>query len=143
MCAGDNGDSNDGSTSRSIFSESYDKEEIHRKNGMFYDEGAFFPHTHYGTVSMVQKDPDNPDTAHNRVQNSNGSQFMINLKDRNDYFDEHFVLFGRIISGWDFVEKMKAVPRKAEKPDDPIIIYNSGELRFEDKLTAEKVDGVW
>ena len=35
------------------------------------------------------------------------------------------------------------MPRKQEKPEEPIVIYNSGELRFNDKLTAEKVDGVW
>lgn len=34
--------SNDGSSSRSIFSDDYDKEDIHRKDGLFYDEGAFF-----------------------------------------------------------------------------------------------------
>ena len=143
MAAGDNGETNDGASSRSIFSDESDKDEIHRKNGLFYDEGVWLPHSHFGTVSMMQKDPDNPESAHNRVQNSNGSQFMINLRDRNGFFDEHFVLFGRIISGWDLVEKIMQVPRKAEKPEEPVIITNSGELRFDDKLNAEKVDGKW
>ena len=76
--------SNDGSSSRSIFSDDFDKEDIHRKNGLFYDEGAFFQHSHKGVLSMVQKDPqDENASAHNRPKNCNGSQFMINLRDKN------------------------------------------------------------
>lgn len=74
MYGGDNGMSNDGASSRSIFSDDFDKEEIHRKNGLFYDEGAFFPHSHKGVLSMVQKDPsDENQSAHHRPKNSNGS----------------------------------------------------------------------
>ena len=48
-------------------------------------------------------------------------------------------MFGRIISGWDFIENTcVTVERKEEKPTTPIILYNAGELRFEDKLVGAR-----
>lgn len=76
---------------------------------------------------------------------------MINLRDRNEYFDERYVVFGRIIAGYDFIENVCAqVERKEEKPIRPITIVNAGELRFDGKLLGQRneVDekeakGVW
>ena len=65
---------------------------------------------------------------------------MISLRDRNEYFDEQSTLLGRVISGWDVIEKIEANPRKEEKFIVPVFVMKCGELRFEEKLTADQAE---
>ena len=116
----------DGKGGKSIYGES---DEPHTKDGLFRDENVWFPHTHLGVISMLTTEKD-----------SNGSQWVISLKDKNFYFTEKNTLFGRIISGWDMIEKICANPRSDEKPIRPVIIHQCGELRFEEKLTKEQAE---
>ena len=77
----------------------------------------------------------------NKGPNTNGSQFLIQYKDKLEYFDERNVCFGRVISGWDFIKKIHdEVPRKEEKPERPVIVVKCGELRFDEKLGEEQCD---
>lgn len=77
---------------------------------------------------------------HNKGVHMNGSQFLIQYRDKLEYFDEKHICFGRVISGWDFIEKIHEVPREEEKPKRPVIIVKCGELRFEDKLLVGQAD---
>jgi len=66
----------DGTGGKSIYTADDD---IHSKEGRFEDENVWYPHSHKGVLSThVERD----------VKNYNGSQFMINLRDDNQYFDE-------------------------------------------------------
>jgi cyclophilin family peptidyl-prolyl cis-trans isomerase len=76
----------DGKGGKSIYKEGDD---IYSKDGLFEDENVWFPHSHKGVLSM-----------NNTGKNTNGSQFMISLRDSNEYFDEKHTVFGRVISGW-------------------------------------------
>lgn len=124
---GDTSAANDGTGGKGIYQEG---DEIYNKDGLFDDENVWMPHTHAGVLSMF------PDCK----KNNNGSQFMIALRDRNEYFDEKHTLFGRVIAGWDIIDKIQANPRKEEKPIIPVWIVKCGELRFEDKLTEDQAD---
>ena len=92
MEGGDTSAVKDGKGGKSIYSEGH---EIYSKDGFFDDENVWFNHTHAGTISMLNDGP-----------NTNGSRFIITLKDRVEYFDEKNTLFGRIISGWEVIEEI-------------------------------------
>ena len=87
---GDISHSKDGKGGKSIFEEGH---EIYSKDGLFEDENVWFPHSHKGVLSM-----------NNNGKNTNGSQFMISLRNNNEYFDEKHTVFGRIIKGWEVIE---------------------------------------
>ena len=55
---------------------------------------------------------------------------MISLRNENEYFDEKNTVFGRVISGWDVIEKIMNTPREEELPEGPIIVSNCGEYTF-------------
>lgn len=99
----------DGKGGKSIYDE---KDDPYIKDGLFRDENVWFPHSHIGVISMLTTE-----------KNSNGSQWVISLKDKNFYFTEKNTLFGRIISGWDMIEKICENPRSDEKPIRPVIIH--------------------
>ena len=82
----------DGTGGKSIYEE---KDEIHSKDGLFRDENVWFPHSHKGTLSM-----------NNTGKDTNGSQFIISLRDRNDYFNASHTLFGRVIKGFEFMQNI-------------------------------------
>ena len=63
---------------------------------------------------------------------------MISMRDKNEYFDEHFVLFGRVIHGFEIFEAVQLLKRDGEKPTVPVVVIDSGELRLGEKLSAEK-----
>lgn len=121
---GDTSAAADGEGGKSIYDE---KDEIHNKDGMAFDENIWYPHSHNGTLS-----------THYKEKNMVGSQFMINLRPDNQYFDEKATIFGRVIQGYDFLMKLQTVERKEEKPVKPLLITDCGELRFEEKLTKEQ-----
>ena len=118
----------DGTGGKSIYTADDD---IHSKEGRFEDENVWYPHSHKGVLSThVERD----------VKNYNGSQFMINLRDDNQYFDEKQTVFGRIIKGFDFLMELQQIERNEEKPVEPIYITDCGELRFDKKLKKDQAD---
>ena len=131
MQAGDISAVGDGTGGKGIYAEG---DWIYNKDGRFDDENIWFPHSHKGTLSTHQNHDE---------KNMNGSQFIINLRDDNQYFDERATLFGRIISGFDFIEQyLSNIPREEEKPKRPVRITKCGELRFEDKLLKEQCENL-
>lgn len=90
---GDTSAAMDGKGGKSIYDDQHDPDLIHSKDGLFEDENVWLPHTHMGVISML-----------NDGKNTNGSRFVISTKDRIEYFDEKFVLFGRVIDGWEFID---------------------------------------
>jgi len=92
----------------------------------FEDEQIWYPHTHKGVLSMANAGPD-----------TNGSQFFICFGPT-PHLNEKHTIYGRVISGWDTVEKMEANPTGAQDlPVKAIKIADCGELTGEDKLTQE------
>ena len=126
MQCGDTSAVGDGTGGKSIYSEG---DPIHSKDGLFEDENVWFPHSHKGTISTHPNE---------KIKNSNGSQFMINFRDDNQYFDEKNTVFGRIIAGYDTIVHFQSIPRNEEKPIKPVLITNCGELRFDDKLKEDE-----
>mmetsp|Transcript_36540 Transcript_36540/g.56102 ORF Transcript_36540/g.56102 Transcript_36540/m.56102 type:complete len:134 (+) Transcript_36540:491-892(+) len=76
----------------------------------------------------------------NNGPNTNGSRFLIAMRDRIEYFDERNTLFGRVIDGFEILDIIQKLPRNEEKPKRPVFVTRCGELRFGDKLTAEQCD---
>ena len=92
----------------------------------FEDEQIWYNHTHKGVLSMANSGP-----------NTNGSQFFICFKDTPHLNSKH-TIFGRIIKGYDFIDKVEANPTGAQdKPLKEVKIVDCGELTGDDKLTAE------
>lgn len=95
----------------------------------FEDEQVWYPHTHKGVLSMANAGPD-----------TNGSQFFICYRDT-PHLDNKHTIFGRVISGYSICEKAESVEKGAsDKPLKDIKIADCGELKGDDKLTAENAD---
>jgi cyclophilin family peptidyl-prolyl cis-trans isomerase len=94
--------------------------------GKFDDEGIWYPHTHAGVLSMANAGP-----------NTNGSQFFICFG-ATPHLNEKHTIYGRVIDGWDVVEKMQENPTGAnDLPVKPVTVADCGELTPNEKLTAE------
>ncbi len=67
-----------------------------------------------GTISMANSGP-----------NTNGSQFFINVAP-NNFLDTRHVVFGKVVSGMEVVEKIEntptLLPGVADRPATPVII---------------------
>lgn len=59
---------------------------------------------------------------------TNNSQFIITLK-KLDWLDDLHVVFGAIISNEEFISKLENVKCQADKPEIPIRIVDSGEIK--------------
>lgn len=79
---------------------------------VFEDEIHTDNHNVSGTIAMANAGP-----------GTNGSQFFINVHD-NSYLDERHTVFGRVVSGYDIVEKISLVDTVpgVDRPIDDVII---------------------
>ncbi|KAH0003720.1 hypothetical protein KCU78_g13749, partial [Aureobasidium melanogenum] len=70
-------------------------------------------HNQRGILSMANKGP-----------NTNGSQFFLTF-DKAPHLDGKNTVFGRVIEGWDTLDKMESVQvDKKNRPKDPIRIQS-------------------
>ncbi|KAH0477386.1 MAG: uncharacterized protein KVP18_003609 [Porospora cf. gigantea A] len=77
----------------------------------FEDEGFPFNHDMRGALSMANAGP-----------NTNGSQFFISFKEA-PWLDQKHVVFGRVVDGWELLNKVEAQPTDAsDKPKSPIAV---------------------
>lgn len=89
----------------------------------FADEQIWFPHTEKGILSMANAGPD-----------TNGSQFFICFGPTPHLNGKHTV-FGRVIEGYDFVEKIEANPTApGDKPIKAVTVVDCGELTGDAKI---------
>ncbi|KAK7686126.1 hypothetical protein QCA50_010938 [Cerrena zonata] len=94
--------------------------------GPFPDEDLTRPVDSEGLLCMANKGPD-----------TNGSQFFITLRDCPHLNGKH-VVFGRVIRGYDVVQKIASVPvDEKDRPTKPIVIVNCGELVMRSKPQEE------
>lgn len=90
----------------------------------FEDEQIWYPHTTKGVLSMANAGPD-----------TNGSQFFICFGPTPHLNGKH-TIFGRVIEGYDFVEKIEANPTApGDKPIKGVTVVDCGELKDDQKIT--------
>ena len=89
----------------------------------FEDEQIWLPHTEKGILSMANAGPD-----------TNGSQFFICFGPT-PHLDGKHTVFGRVIQGYDFVEKIEANPTEpGDKPIETVTVVDCGELTGDGKV---------
>lgn len=92
----------------------------------FRDENFTMKHTTKGLLSMANSGP-----------NTNGSQFFITVATTPHLNNKH-VVFGKVVSGYEVVEKMERVGSKDGKTSKKVTIHTSGEEDFGSEPSAKK-----
>lgn len=82
----------------------------------FEDENFQLRHDQPGLLSMA-----------NSGSNTNGSQFFIIVAPQ-PHLDGKHVVFGRVVQGYELVERMENIPTKDEQPIYPCEIINCGRI---------------
>ena len=81
----------------------------------FQDENFKLSHDHPGLLSMANAGP-----------NTNGSQFFITTV-TTSWLDGKHVVFGKVVSGMDLVQKIEKLGSASGRPSKTITISDSGE----------------
>ncbi|CAK9090827.1 unnamed protein product [Durusdinium trenchii] len=103
MCQGGDFTRGDGTGGESIY------------GAKFKDENFQMRHTEKGLLSMANSGP-----------NTNGSQFFITVK-ATPHLDGKHVVFGKVISGYDVVQKMERCGSSSGKTSKKVTIHSCGE----------------
>jgi len=110
MCQGGDFTNGNGTGGESIYGEK------------FADENFKLKHDTKGLLSMANSGP-----------NTNGSQFFITTTET-PHLDGKHVVFGKVVKGYDVVEKMESCEKGSnDKPVADVIIEDCGELKSEEK----------
>ena len=95
----------------------------------FDDEGIWYPHASKGVLTTAGTGP-----------NTNGSQFLLCLC-ATPNFNERHTVFGRVISGWEIIEKAEKVEvDEDDVPSKPVKIVDCGELTGDWKLKEDAAE---
>ena len=106
MCQGGDFTNHNGTGGKSIYGEK------------FADEQIWYPHTEKGILSMANAGP-----------GTHGSQFFITTTET-PHLDGKHVVFGRVVKGYDVVEKIEGCEKGAsDKPVVDVVIADCGEIK--------------
>lgn len=108
MCQGGDFTRGDGTGGESIY------------GAKFKDENFQMRHTEKGLLSMANSGP-----------NTNGSQFFITVK-ATPHLDGKHVVFGKVISGYDVVQRMEKCGTSSGKTTKKVTIHSCGEEVIDD-----------
>lgn len=117
MCQGGDFTRGDGTGGESIY------------GAKFRDENFQMRHTEKGLLSMANSGP-----------HTNGSQFFITVK-ATPHLDGKHVVFGKVISGYDIVQKMERCGSSSGKTSKKVTIHTCGEEGCNDEPPAKKMKG--
>jgi len=86
------------------------------------------------TTSHVSIEPFTISMANTGQPNSGGSQFFINTVHNKylDWFDKStpskHPVFGKIVSGWDVIQKIEKTPSRNDRPVKPVVVKSATPL---------------